>query len=87
MAGGAFFVGRKSLEGKFRSANVPVAVRQIMTNKRIRRAIDKQRSVLITAVAQAWDGAAQAQFTDELTHMLEQALSERADNRARLFLV
>ena len=87
LAGGAFFAGRKKLEGTFRTANVPVAVRQIMTNKRIRRAIEKQRPALISAVAEAWDAAAQTQFTQELTEMLERALSERADTRARLFLV
>ena len=58
-----------------------------MTNKRIRRAIEKQRPALISAVAEAWDAAAQTQFTQELTEMLERALSERADTRARLFLV
>lgn len=87
MAGGMFIAGKKGLEGKFRHANLPVPIRQIMTNSRIRKAIKKQRSSLITAVASAWDEAAQAEFTAQLTDMLEQALSERADSRARLFLI
>ena len=87
MAGGMFVFGKKRLEGTFRSAKVPVAARQIMTNKRIRRAIKKQRPEMINAVADAWDAAAQEQFTGDLTDMLEAALSERADSRARLFLI
>ncbi len=87
MAGGMFVAGKKGLEGKFRRANLPVPMRQIMTNGRIRKAIKKQRPALIRAVASAWDEAAQSQFTTELSNMLERALSERADSRARLFLI
>ena len=87
MAGGMFVAGKKTLEGKFKSAKVPVAMRQIMTNKRIRKAIAKQRPALISAISGAWDGAAQDQFTQELVDMLKDALSERADSRARLFLI
>jgi len=87
MAGGVFVVGKKRLEGTFASANLPIFTRQIMTNNRIRKAIEKQRQTLIDAVAIAWDAAAQEQFTGELTAMLEQALSDRADSRARLFLI
>ena len=87
MAGGAFVMGKKKLEGTFASANLPVFMRQVMTNSRIRKAITKQRPALIEAVASAWDTAAQDQFTQELTDMLEQALADRADSRARLFLI
>ena len=87
MAGGLFVFGKRRLEATFRTANVPVAARQIMTNKRIRKAVAKQRPEMIDAVAQAWDAAAQEQFTGELADMLEAALSERADSRARLFLI
>jgi len=87
MAGGMFVAGKRGLEGKFRRANLPVPLRQIMTNRRIKKAIKKQRPALISAVASAWDDAAQAHFTGELTAMLEHALLERADARARLFLI
>ena len=43
VAGGGFLYGRKALEGKFKSANVPVLARQIMTDGRIKRAAAKQR--------------------------------------------
>ena len=87
VTGGVFIAGRKKLEGTFRTANVPVIMRKAMTNGRIRRAIEKQRPALVAAVSEAWDGAAQDEFTRELSGMLEQALTERADGRARLFLV
>ena len=39
-AGGIFLYGRKSLQGKFKNANVPVLARQIMTDGRIKRAAE-----------------------------------------------
>ena len=86
-AGGIFLYGRKSLQGKFKGANVPVLARQIMTDGRIRRAAEKQRSELITAVSEAWNQAASEKFTQELTDTLQMALTERADDRAMLFLI
>ena len=86
-AGGIFLYGRKSLQGKFKGANVPVLARQIMTDGRIRRAAEKQRPELITAVSEAWDQAASEKFTQELTDTLQMALTERADDRAMLFLI
>jgi hypothetical protein len=58
-----------------------------MTDGRIRGAAQKQRPDLIRAVQSTWDEAAAARFTDELTDMLGAALTERADERAVLFLV
>jgi len=86
-AGGIFLYGRKSLQGKFKNANVPVLARQIMTDGRIKRAAEKQRPELISAVSEAWDQAATSRFTKELTDTLETALTERADDRAMLFLI
>ena len=86
-AGGIFLYGRKSLQGKFKGANVPVLARQIMTDGRIRRAAEKQRPELITAVSEAWNQAASEKFTQELTDTLQMALTERADDRAMLFLI
>jgi len=86
-AGGIFLYGRKSLQGKFKNANVPVLARQIMTDGRIRRAVEKQRPDLIGAVSQAWNEAATERFTQELTDTLNTALTERADDRAMLFLI
>ena len=86
-AGGIFLYGRKSLQGKFKNANVPVLARQIMTDGRIKRAAEKQRPELISAVSEAWDQAATSRFTQELTDTLETALTERADDRAMLFLI
>lgn len=86
-AGGIFIFGRKSLQGRFKNANVPTLARKIMTDGRIRRAAEKQRPDLISAVSQAWNQAASDRFTDELTRTLEAALSERADDRAMLFLI
>ena len=87
VAGGGFLYGRKALEGKFKSANVPVLARQIMTDGRIKRAANKQRSELIEVVDEAWQQAAADRFTDELTDTLKAALTERADERAMLFLI
>ena len=86
-AGGIFLYGRKSLQGKFKGANVPVLARQIMTDGRIRRAAEKQRPELITAMSEAWNQAASEKFTQELTDTLQMALTERADDRAMLFLI
>jgi len=58
IAGGSFLYGRKALEGKFKSAKVPVLARQIMTDGRIRRAANKQRPELIQVVDEAWQQAA-----------------------------
>ena len=87
VAGGGFLYGRKALEGKFKSANVPVLARQIMTDGRIKRAANKQRPDLIEVVDEAWQQAAAERFTDELTDTLKAALTERADERAMLFLI
>lgn len=87
LAGGGFLLGKKALEGRFKQANVPVLARQVMTDGRIKRAVEKQRPALISAVSEAWDEAAAKRFTDELTQTLEKALSERADDRAVLFLI
>jgi len=87
VGGAGFLVGRKALEGKFRTANVPVVARQMMTDKRIRKATQKQRDELIRAVTTAWDAAAAERFTKELTDTLSEALSERADDRAVLFMI
>ncbi len=87
LAGGGFLFGRKALEGKFRGANVPVAARQVMTDGRIKRAVAKQRPDMIDAVKTAWDTAAADRFTRELIDTLETALSQRANDRAVLFLI
>ena len=87
VAGGGFLYGRKALEGKFKSANVPVLARQIMTDGRIKRAAAKQRPDLIQVVDEAWQQVAAERFTGELTATLEAALTERADERAMLFLI
>jgi len=87
IAGGSFLYGRKALEGKFKSAKVPVLARQIMTDGRIRRAANKQRPELIQVVDEAWQQAAAERFTEDLTSTLRTALSERADERAMLFLI
>lgn len=87
VAGGSFIYGRKALEGRFKGANVPVIARQIMTDGRIKRAATKQRPDLIQVVDEAWQQAAAERFTDELTETLKSALTERADERAMLFLI
>ncbi|WP_409432787.1 Hsp70 family protein [Litorimonas sp. RW-G-Af-16] len=87
VTGGGFFFGRKALAGKFRQANVPVIARQLLTDGRVRAAALKQRPELISAVQTAWEEAASERFSQELTDMLGAALTERADERAVLFLV
>jgi len=87
VAGGSYLYGKKALAGRFRSAKVPVVARQVLTEKRIDQAINKQRPELIEAVRQAWDGQAAERFGDDLTTMLGRALLDRADERAVLFLI
>ncbi len=87
LAGGGYMAGKKALSGRFKSANVPVIARKVLTDGRIRRAIKKQRPELIEAVKEAWDLAATEKFTSELISTLERALAERADDRAVLFLI
>lgn len=87
LAGGTYLFGRKALSGKMRSAKVPVIARQILTDGRVRSAVNKQRPELIKAVQTAWTEAASERFTGELNDMLGNALRERADERAVLFLV
>ncbi len=87
LAGGTYIFGRKALSGKMRSSKVPVIARQVLTDGRIRSAVNKQRPELIAAVQKAWVDAAADRFTGELNDMLGSALRERADERAVLFLV
>ena len=87
LAGGTYLFGKKALSGKMRSAKVPVLARQILTDGRVRSAVNKQRPDLIKAVQAAWTDAASERFTGELNDMLGSALRERADERAVLFLV
>ena len=87
LLGGGYLFGRKALSGKMRRSNLPVLARQILTDGRVKGAIKRQRPDLIKAVAKAWDNAAADRFSGELTTMLEQALIERADERAVLFLI
>ncbi|GHA96183.1 hypothetical protein GCM10009069_18970 [Algimonas arctica] len=87
VAGGSFFYGKKALSGRFRSAKVPVVARQVLTEKRIDQAINKQRPELIEGVRSAWDGQAAERFGEDLTKMLSRALLDRADERAVLFLI
>lgn len=87
VAGGSYFYGKKALAGRFRSAKVPVMARQVLTEKRIDQAINKQRPELIAGVRAAWDGQAAERFGEDLTKMLSRALLDRADERAVLFLI
>ena len=87
VAGGSFLYGKRALAGRFRGANVPVVARQILTDKRIRQAVDKQRPEMVRAVRKAWDAQAAERFGADLTDMLGRALLERADERAVLFLI
>lgn len=87
VAGGTYFYGKRALAGRFRTANVPVVARQVLTEKRIDQAIVKQRPELIESVRKAWDGEASDRFAEDLTRMLSRALLDRADERAVLFLI
>lgn len=87
LVGGSFFYGKKALEGRFREANVPMIARKLLTDGRVRRAAKKQRDDMVRAVQGAWDEAASDRFSRELISTLQTALSERADDRAVLFLI
>lgn len=87
LAGGSFIFGRKALAGKFKQASVPVIARQVMTDGRMKKAVEKQRPELIAGVKSAWKEAASERFTEDLTETLRKALSERADDRAVLFMI
>ena len=87
VAGGSFLYGKRALAGRFRGTNVPVLARQILTDARIRQAVDKQRPDMVKAVRAAWDAQAAERFGRDLTDMLQRALVERADERAVLFLL
>ena len=87
VAGGTYLYGKRALAGRFRSANVPVVARQVLTEKRIQQAITKQRPEMIEAVRAAWTGQASERFAEDLTAMLGRALLDRADERAVLFLI
>lgn len=87
VAGGGFLFGKKALQNTFSKANVPAMARQLMTDGRVRRAAKKQRPEAIRAVNEAWKEAATEKFTSELVATLNTALSERADDRAVLFLI
>ena len=87
VAGGSFLYGKRALAGRFRGTNVPVIARQILTDKRIDQAVEKQRADMVAAVRKAWDAQAAGRFGEDLTGMLGRALLERADERAVLFLI
>ncbi|MEL6686311.1 MAG: hypothetical protein AAFP97_01670 [Pseudomonadota bacterium] len=87
VAGGTYLYGKRALAGRFRSANVPVVARQVLTEKRIDQSISKQRPDMIEAVRAAWTGQASDRFATDLTDMLGRALLDRADERAVLFLI
>jgi molecular chaperone DnaK (HSP70) len=87
LLGGGYLFGKKAISGKMRKSNLPILARQILTDSRVKAATKRQRPDLIKAVAKAWDEAAAERFSGELTGMLENALVERADERAVLFLI
>ena len=84
---GGFFFGRKAMEGKLKSANVPILARKLMTNRRIRKAANSQRGELIKTIAKAWNEQAANRFNDELITTLKTAFLQRANERAILFLL
>ncbi|PHR92560.1 MAG: hypothetical protein COA69_06910 [Robiginitomaculum sp.] len=84
---GGFFFGRKALEGKLRSAKIPILARKLMTNSRVRKAANSQRDELIKSVATAWNDEAASRFTQELITTLETAFLQRTHERAVLFLL
>ena len=84
---GGFFAGRKALEGTMRRSKIPKLLRQLVTDGRIRRAANAQRSELIQTVAQAWDDESARRFGCELIAMLENAFLHRANERAVLFML
>lgn len=84
---GGVIYGRKAIEGKMRSANIPVMARKLVTDKRMRKAADGQRGELIAAVEKVWNESAAERVKSELIETLHTALSERIDERAVLFLL
>ena len=84
--GGVIF-GRKALEGKMKSSNLPIMLRKTMTDGRLRSAAQKQRGDIILTVQKAWKDAAAQRFSGELVETLSTALIERTDERAVLFLI
>lgn len=84
---GGFFFGKKALEGKLRAANVPVFARKLMSDRRVRKAANKQRADLIKEIASAWDSEASLRFTEDLITTLKAAFLQRANERAVLFLL
>ncbi len=84
---GSFFFGKKALEGKLKGANVPILLRKLMTNGRIRKAAKGQRAELIKAVAKAWNEEASSRFTGELIGTLKTTFLQRTNERAVLFLL
>lgn len=84
---GSLIFGRKAIEGKMRTANIPVIARQTLTDGRLRKAALGQREEIIRTVKAAWDEAASARFAEELVGTLRTALIERTDERAVLFLI
>ena len=87
VTGGGYLYGRRALSGRFKSANVPVLARHVLTDKRIDQATAKQRPDMVAAVHKAWDDQAASRFGEDLSGMLGRALLERADERAVLFLI
>lgn len=84
---GSWFFGKKALEGKMRSCNIPKIARQTLTDGRLRRAANGQRAEIIRSVKTAWSEAASERFADELIMTLHTALNARTDERAVLFLI
>ena len=84
---GSFFFGKKALEGTLKGANVPILLRKLMTNGRIRKAANGQRGELIKAVAKAWNEEASSRFTGELIGTLKTTFLQRTNERAVLFLL
>ena len=84
---GSLIFGRKAIGDKMRGANIPLIARKTLTNGRLEKAANAQRGEMIISVAQAWDEAASERFSQELVTMLQNALIERTDERAVLFMV
>ena len=84
---GSVVFGRKALEGKMRSANIPKLARKTLTDSRLRRAANGQRADIIRTVSAAWSDAASERFADEMIATLTTALNARTDERAVLFLI
>ncbi len=82
-----FVSGKKALQGKMRSADLPAVVRPLMTDSRVRKSARKERDKMVQAVSKAWNEAAATRFRDELIATLNTAFLERADERAVIFLI